>query len=317
MRYLLTLAALVLIGCGAASELDYDPDDTPVDWCSGANGNMSRIITDPENTPVNIPPQGVPAVASIIPRNGYWSGNNNLGAEVPFELTDDRKLSVLKMPEWGPPTVWTISLGIEGIPIDEDNETAIITGEILFGVGGTTQTMLVDWVNGTQFQVVANAIEIRALTPAFGDPTPDIRLRAQIGRGGCSNPMAQKTIQLQQLDGSPDFESSTGAFFLPSGGGELGGLVIPPYTKRLNIVPRYSDGSRASLTAAFYSDDFYALTSRNNVLPSAAALGAGGVIRGTELQGGLFLPMVTGSRFVAMVNDSATSFFVFVIAELF
>ena len=53
---------------------------------------------------------GVPPVAPVIPSSGWWTGNNQLGNEVAFAPDANNRQTILKLEEWGPPEVWTVSL---------------------------------------------------------------------------------------------------------------------------------------------------------------------------------------------------------------
>src|SRR5690348_14003177 len=72
----------------------------------GDDGMARRKL---ENTPVMAPHQLTP-VAPVIPSNGSWTGNNQLGIELPFAPDSNNRQTILKLDEWGPPDVWTISL---------------------------------------------------------------------------------------------------------------------------------------------------------------------------------------------------------------
>src|SRR6266700_163117 len=113
-----------------------------------------------ENAPVVHGPAGVPAVATVIPSNGSWTGNNQLGALVDFAPDSNARQTILKLDEWGPPEEWTISLFLR----DQQQEFSAlgIQAEINFGVGGGTQTVFVDWANGVEITKTMNAVNVIA-----------------------------------------------------------------------------------------------------------------------------------------------------------
>jgi len=137
-----------------------------------------------------------PAVYPIIPPNGPWSGSNHLGQQVIFAPDANNRQSILKMDEWGPPEMWTVSLGFTAHQYANDfNAGCEVIAEITFGSGGATQYLECSWVNGTQLSLPMNTISIGAryqqagLTPfvaGFIAPS-DLVLSVQIARGSAKN----------------------------------------------------------------------------------------------------------------------------------
>lgn len=114
-----------------------------------------------------------------------WSGNNEIGNEVPFAPDANNRQMILKMGEWGPPKVWTGALGIIHSDITGSATRALaIQAELQFGSGGIIQEAVIDWLEGTTFTMPFNSIVVTAVYAAspVGLPT-DIRLRATVGVG--------------------------------------------------------------------------------------------------------------------------------------
>lgn len=117
-----------------------------------------------------------------------WSGSNNLGNIVYYNPDVNNRQSILKLDEWGPPEMWTVSLFREHRPPLSGTDYWI-TAEISFGAGGSTQTIEVDWLTGTMLSVPMNAISVTAKFSSFNlagfpiAPADKLRLGAQIARG--------------------------------------------------------------------------------------------------------------------------------------
>jgi hypothetical protein len=129
------------------------------------------------------------AVKIIEQKHGPWSGSNYLGNYVDIEGNTDLKKSVLKMPEWGMPEMWTIMLGLD---LTNVNFTGSVTSfgliaTISAGAGGTTQELEVDWVNGTMLSVPMNALSVGVsydqFFPGFPANYGTIRTRVTLARG--------------------------------------------------------------------------------------------------------------------------------------
>ena len=177
-------------------------------------------------------PKG-PVVINHIPRVGEWTGSNQLGNEVAFAPDANNQQRVLHMPEWGPPEVWTITLGqrVQNLDVSDSYN---VTGIIQFGVGGSVQTVKVDWMNGTQLSVVANSIDVVAF---YADPptfaaapavatAPKLSLNAQVARGSRSGPFApQYSLGAYQIN--PNAPLTPNTVMIP----------IPAYAKNLVVMP--------------------------------------------------------------------------------
>lgn len=182
-----------------------------------------------------------PLVQLGHPRKGVWSGKNQLGVELPFELDAQRMQTIFKMDEWGFPEVWTLSLAVRSSELPTNGQTQgtvklgagqafDIIGEISFGAGGIVQTFEVDWVEGTIFSLPMNAINVRArwsaLATFFGiAPPPDVRVSVIASRGGIRHARATKTDSFNEV-------VPAGAFL----GGALPFSPIPAFAKSLVLV---------------------------------------------------------------------------------
>jgi hypothetical protein len=109
----------------------------------------------------NPPPNGLVQVATVIPRAGGWSGDNQLGYQAKYGPDKRGTQTILKLDEWGPPDVWTISLSLEQKFAASDGVGVV--ARIGFGAGGSTQVIHMDWANGAQISLPMNAINVQAV----------------------------------------------------------------------------------------------------------------------------------------------------------
>lgn len=243
----------------------------------------------------------VPLVASIIPRTGGWSGDNQLGYELPFQKVLSNQATVVKMDEWGPPVVWTMSLGIKEI---KDNTLAHdIVAQIEFGVGGITQKLLCDWNSGAQVSVVANAINVIALYRGLSvgiNADDDLRISVQLGRG------SRPTSGLAPV--------YTLAKRVTLNAGAAARYALPPYAKAVRLLPS-STQTPSLVTAA----DVTAVFNANVLvmtLDNVIAGGVNAVIRGSDFLTVPSLPVLGGARFAEVLNGSAGAICYDLIAEV-
>jgi hypothetical protein len=143
MRYLLLILTIFSLAC--------EPPQTFKD------DDMGR-----KYPPIAQPPgMGVPIFAAITPRSGGWSGDNQLGYESKYGPDRRQTQTVLKLDEWGPPDVWTVSLfQRQKFTV---NDGLGIKARINFGAGGSTQVYEMDWLNGAQVSLPMNAINVEAI----------------------------------------------------------------------------------------------------------------------------------------------------------
>lgn len=168
-KFLILLLTLFSVGCALPVE---------------SENYMAKRVQ--ENKPIAESTHLV-AVAPVIPSTGMWTGNNQLGQSVDFAPDSNNRQTVLKLDEWGPPVVWTVSLGLE---FNEDNWEGgfaargfEVQAEIEFGVGGATQKVVIDWVNGAQISLPMNAVNVIASYKVFTNVPEDLKLSVQLSRG--------------------------------------------------------------------------------------------------------------------------------------
>jgi hypothetical protein len=127
-------------------------------------------------------------VATIVPRQGWWSNYPQLGEEQAFAPDANNRQTILKADELGPPEVYTLTLGIAYSEQDWPGAGRAfeVEAEINFGAGGATQVVKIDWVQGAQISLPMNAVNVVA-TYNIGitapQPPADLRLSVMLGRG--------------------------------------------------------------------------------------------------------------------------------------
>jgi len=150
-------------------------------------------------------PKGLAAVVPIIPEHGYWTANNNLGSVATFEPDQTGRQMMLKLPEWGPPDLWTVSLGMDfrSDAVFGGDRFALL-GEILIGVGGATQSFEVDWLQGTRFTAPMNSISVTALKLEIVTAVEPLILSVMMSRyaSGTSSIGATRTLGTSASAGS-------------------------------------------------------------------------------------------------------------------
>lgn len=235
----------------------------------------------------------VPATAPVIPSNGSWSGNNQLGNEVPFAPDSNNRQTVLKLDEWGPPEIWTVSLYmVNGLA---DFGSFNVQAHIEFGSGGTTQIETVDWVNGMQISLPMNAVNVIAEYKQVDvtDAGRGIRLGVQLSRGrrGGSQPPVL-TLSDELFVGSMTTSAP---------------IEIPKFATRIKFMPTLPGD-----TTAFSANTTYFIVSGNN----GASFNVQ-AITGDKLLANDGLEVFGASRFIRINNnDAALNVRVVVYAEL-
>jgi hypothetical protein len=239
---------------GEEDVIRFDPE---IDQDQVFDDQFERRAHEIQRTP------GAQSAMSIVPsRTGPWTGNNNLGIERAFAPDADNHQTILKMPEWGFPEVWTLSLGLtydEHLSALTIGAAFGIVAELQFGSGGCIQFAEVDWLQGTTLSLPMNALNVVASYDIFLDRDPDepdpgfelpngIRLRATLVRGAHGRTHATRTYR---------------------------GLTapIPPFAKSLKVFPAY-ESLAASRAADFYS---------SNVRVEFTSLASDGVAAGTTV----------------------------------
>ena len=244
---------------------------------------------------------GVQLVAPVIPRNGGWSGDNQLGNVEPFRQTANDRQTILKMDEWGPPDVWTVSLGIDHKP--DDNSLAYdIVAEIGFGVGGATQVVKIDWNQGAQISLPMNAINIMAFYRGLSvgvTRTTDLRLSAQIARGS-------------RAEGAGPIFTIAKREVLANG--DAVRFALPEFATGVKVVPSFA-GSPGTITTAdiaeIYNAGLIVMT-----LDNVVAGGVNTAMRGIDFLTIPWLTVAAGARFVQVLNSTGGSVTFDLVAEI-
>lgn len=225
--------------------------------------------------------QALPKVQVELPRHGVFSGNNQLGIELPFKPNAVHPQTIFKMDEWGFPQAWTISLGVRLEHELGDREAFDCVGQILIGSGGIQQAFEVDWVDGTMFSVVGNAINVVArlndLQQVSGIPAPNgVNVSVQVGQYAAGQTRATVT-RFQNLLAST-----------------LSGIGrIPTFAKSVQVLP-IRDTDPAVVYSAGMLLQFFA----NQVgTPNPVA-----TIPGNFLAPGVKVPIPAIARYFAMRN---------------
>ena len=283
MRYLLLLLTLLLTaGCEPPQSFEDEPD------------MAIRQTRNPPVLPHN--PRGIPQVIPTIPREGLWSGYNQLGFQAKYG-PDQRTATqtILKLDEWGSPEVWTVSLYTTQKLTAFDGYN--IKARINFGAGGSTQVYECDWLNGAQISLPMNAVNVQAIFDdvSVGTEGQGLSLGVQLARGARGGTQA------------PIFTLTERQAIV--GGASSGPILLPEFARNVYAIP--AEGFDTAAIAAFYS--------ANNVLQTFSGNAPGfstGSLLGTQLQVGMRLPVVGSARFVNFFNGTVTPLEVTIIAEL-
>jgi hypothetical protein len=181
-------------------------------------------------------------VSTVPNKKGPWSGNNNLGIERAFSPDANNRQTILKLPEWGFPEIWTLCLGMNDYSLEPSQVAFSVTAELEFGCGGVIQTVSVDWLQGMSVSLPMNALNViasyRTGSGEAGTNIPsDLRLRASLVRGR----MARAVPTLTYLFGPSPQETE---------------VEIPKFAQYATIIPRFSLPGQTPFQ--FYSSGGYA-----------------------------------------------------------
>lgn len=200
------------------------------------------------------PPNISPTYPLPMRSSPIWSGSQELGSEVAFAPDVNGRQGVLKMDEWGEPTVWTLHLGMTYTPVNLDvappvNSRFSVTGLLELGVGGAIQQCEVDWIHGTTITAALNAVKVTALYNIITSLPSDLRLRATLGRGasGRTRPPT-RTVSFSQ-DPAP----VATPIFAP----------IPPFAKRVWVTAY--DASPTGTSSDIYTSNAKVSFAEQNV----------------------------------------------------
>jgi hypothetical protein len=206
---------------------------------------------------------GYPTVNVAHPRTGVWSGKNQLGVELPFELDANNRQTIFKMDEWGFPKVWTVSLGIELPKALKQGQIFDVVAIVNFGSGGIMQEFEVDWVVGTVFSLPMNAINVRARWSDRAliegvQPPEGIRVSTLIAQYGLRHARATFTNFFGNLAGDD-------SVVVPNPPGAPIFQAIPAFAKSVIVTPA-TPGDAAAIYAAGSSLSFF--QNDNTAVPS-------------------------------------------------
>lgn len=238
------------------------------------------------------PLMGVPQVAAITPRNGGWSGDNQLGYEAKYGPDRRQTQTILKLDEWGPPEVWTVSLFLRGDFLNFDGFG--VRARINFGAGGSTQVYECDWINGSQVSLPMNAINVEAIFQDVNVATEGrgLSLGVQLSRGTRGGTETPRYTLAERLSVPAGTVSSA--------------IELPDFASEVYVTPV----GNANVPRVYAADQFLELVRGSTSLTSAS-------IDGTRLGLGIKLPVAGQARAVRYRNDSATEVTVNIIADLF
>ena len=235
------------------------------------------------------------AVYLTYPRNGAWSGDNQLGYEVPFELNAATPQSIIKLDEWGFPMVWTVSLAIR---LDTELPAATsfsATATVAYGAGGITQTFEVDLVDGVMFSLPMNAIDIKAISnqlagEGFGTTNPLVHVSTILARGSVALARATRTFPNVPAPNSEPVDV----------------FAIPRFSKSVSVTP------------VDVADDFYAdATFKIQFYTNSAPAGPLQTVLGTRLGPGVKVPIPSGALYWSVDDVGGAGKNVNVIFNLF
>lgn len=266
----LLLALLSLAGCYDPSAGYYTEDDTDMAkrYPTVADDRMQRVV---------------PRTAQVIPRTGPWSGDNQLGYLAKYGPDDRGQQTILKLDEWGPPEIWTVSLFLKGE--FQSYNGFRVEAEIGFGAGGSTQVINMDWVDGAQISLPLNAVNVIAKFKNVDVTTEGrgIQLGAQLSRGsrGGTTPPTLMIAENVNLAGA---EIASAVF------------AIPNFTKNLVLVPT---SFAAAEIAAFYSSTTQLVSLSGNDIGTITT----GIAFGNHSDGSVIrLPVVGSARLCRVFN---------------
>jgi len=234
--------------------------------------------------------QNVPA----IPRTGGWSGDNQLGRLAKYGPDQRATQSILKLDEWGPPEIWTVSLFVkEDFRLFNGFD---IKARLNFGAGGSTQPYICDWVNGAQISWPMNAVNVEAIFANVDVATEGagLSIGAQLARGSRGGTAAPRLTIAENLIVVHGTNSET--------------FDIPAFATRILFIP--SDIN--SLGNFFAATTKIVLVSGDDSGAFDVAVGVG-----SHPDGGVIAVPVSGSaRKVLVVNEAAGNIAGSLIAEL-
>jgi hypothetical protein len=189
MKHLLLAFTLLLTACNDGLGEDTETQD-PIE-----RSDAMPLASGPYEDMLN---REAGMVAAVPPPPGIqapWSGSLNLGNEVMVQPDSENHQTILKLDEWGPPEMWTLSLGLTVTDGNYAAATAPIIARVNFGAGGSTQEVRFNWINGARISLPMNAVSVVAeygdlidpLTAMPITPPTNVSLSAQLARGASTS----------------------------------------------------------------------------------------------------------------------------------
>lgn len=173
--------------------MQYPPDDSNTIF----GDQFERRAREIQRSPSNLQP-----VYQVEMKSGNWSGCNQLGITQDFSPDNNNQQTILKLDEWGFPRIWTVTLGINDYSLlNAPNPIGFaVTAHIEFGSGGTTETVEIDWLQGTSICLPMNAVNVIAkYTTGSGEGATsipaDLRLSVIVARGRTQTSQPIRTVR--------------------------------------------------------------------------------------------------------------------------
>lgn len=229
------------------------------------------------------------------PRNAQrnrpnWVGNLQLGQLISFDPDTDIRATVLKMQNYGPPVVRTVSLWVdwnEDTPASEYEFSLI--AEVNAGCGGAVQTFEVDWHNGACFTIPCSSLEVVCrYENKFGqfDPPEGLKVSAMIGSGVGRSPYPTRTLGLSTA--------------IPAGSADL--VEVPRFARKLRLIDLVE--TSPTLTSVYDALNTI-IFSATNPLSGTLVVNASYVSLDRDfalIQG---MPIPNGARWVYLENNTS------------
>ncbi len=180
------------------------------------------------------PRKPVPTVNFQPAINGEWTNNNSYGFKSVFNPSIVVKQLVGKLPMRGWPEVWTVQLGIETYP--DPGMSGNIFASIEFGAGGTTDTVEIDWAQGSSISVPMNAASVFVswdVGEGLNPPNVQLNIDTTFARGtkaGSAPTRKLSRILSTAPAGSAAF-ASNGVLTIDPGGSAV--IDLPKYASHL------------------------------------------------------------------------------------
>lgn len=161
------------------------------------------------------PPQGRHVVETIEPSRGWWTQAGKFGFRAQLQV--DQIVEGLQIPLFenlalpGPPAPWWVQFFRFDRALDTEESSSLfeLRGRVLYGVGGITNVIECDVMQGIQLPIVCNSINV-SLVPynprPFDEFTPGpVTVGAVIGKGGGAGalPPTYTTPFEQQVGATP------------------------------------------------------------------------------------------------------------------